>query len=831
MNASVRSDGSPPGAPPIDPWTAIAQSLGALRAGAQPGEPALRIAEGFADLAVRDAAAVWARAAAEHIRTDPTLGSRLVSLAKVIERLGSSSIDPEARIRCAQANLDARPDLLAGLRPWIDRWATRTREIAWFRSSDTNTIGLAPTRELLDPEWLHRFSNARGNASALQLAPNEPRASGVPSPVVLHGMGTPWALRRICGHFAPLPLGARAKLLVIEEDPERLLDALADDDITELLHDPHTEFFIGQHAQEELANRLDERMRHWSSLLYYAESSRTEEPRLAGLVRQLLSKQGEECALLTSSSEDRYSELGPSLWAERFQHGLGPSAERPLRVMLITTRFSTYIRHAANDIGDAFARAGAVTSVVIEPDDSSEINGFAIAQSISEFRPDVLVLINYTREQFRSLIPDGLPVITWVQDAMTHLFTPESGDSIGPADFVVGSIFKSFVTEHGYPAERCLRFGVPASLVKFKSIAERPREFEFDLIAATNHSESPERMSDRLEHGYRFAGMAPGLVGAVCSEVMSAVESWSWGYLGWTLRDAIDQAFSSQHVKINDRLRESLFRDVARPLANRVLRYRTLRWGAELAEEQGIRFGVFGHGWEDDPEFAPFALGHLDHGDQLRAAYASSALTIHASAHWITHQRLYECAFAGGLPASLLRPDDVDHALRPARAFLDQASIPPTACRVSDRLHCVRATEESHASIALRLAQRIQIGVRPPEGAARRFQPDDILADALVPVGAGDLRSEPIVHEFPSKLEQLRLIDALADTMFSDKATLAELVRRASQDPDWRDARSHRIAQIAERSFSYETVVPHMMSLAAAHLGKPAMPDAALIAS
>lgn len=812
-----------------DPWGQVHQALETLAEHGGPPEAGLRAAEGFAALGLRDAAAIWARSVGEHVREDPALGQRFIRVVRTIEGLKNTAIEPDQRVARARASLDSHARLRAQLEGWFEAWERRTRAMAWFATSDGNVVGLSPDRHPTDPAWRVRFRNATGAAAAIFLDPNKARASGVPSSVLLHGMDAPWALRRVCEHFMPLQLGARARVFVVEEDPTQVLDALADGHLEGVLDDDRVEFFVGATAQKDLADHLWDRSGCWSGLRYYTDRTRQTMPPIARMIRELLQRQADECAQLKAKNVERYGGRTMGYWSERFRHGLSVRSHEPLRVMLITTRFSTFIRHSTQDIASAFERSGAATRILIQPDDSSEINGLAIARAIDEFRPDAFVQINYTRANMPALLPMELPVITWVQDAMPHLFTDQTGSSIGDADFVVGSIFKDFVTKHGYPADRCLRFGVPASCAKFRS--RRGGALEFDVIAATNHSESPGRMVERISRECDAAGMPAGLARTLCENVVRAVESWDRGWISWMLQDVLDRTLEERGVRLEDSDRQTLLRDVAHPLANRVLRFRTLGWAAELAREHGLRFRLFGRGWEENPEFGEFAGGQLDHGDELGEAYASSGVTLHASSAWMMHQRLYECALAGGLPAALLRPEDCAHALRPAREYLREEGIEPTVCRVRDRAHCVAASDEPHAAYALRLAQRLEVGRGRP--CRRAFVPDVVLKDGLMPIGAGDMVPAPTIRELPSKLEQLRLIDALSESMFSDKASLMALIDRARHNGPWRLERSRWIADIAERSFSYESIVPEMMSVFADRLaaGEASRTSAVLTAS
>lgn len=786
------------------PWLTAQRCLETLRTRGGPAEIGLRIAESFTALGLREPAAIWAQAVAEHVKADPSIADRFVRMAHSLDQLPDTKIENASRIANARRNLDRSLELREQLEPAFDAWAERNGSIAWYRTTDGASAGFDTSVEPTDERWLYAFVNSRAGSSEAVLEPNLPRPSGVPAPVFLHGFSSPWMLRRLIEHYAPLPLGACARILVIEEHPERALDALAEQDMQDVLPDERVRFFLGADAGHQLTAWLGSSDAHWSSVQYYTEVGRAPDAQLAEQIRGLIASQSEQCAALIRSNAAAYDRPNRE----------GVAGESSRRVLIITTRFSTYIQHAARDIASAAERGGATARLIIEPDACSEINGLTIARALNEFRPDLVVQLNYTRAQFGAILPEGLPMVTWVQDAMPHLFRKETGESLGPRDLVVGSIFKEFVTDHAYPEQRCVRFGVPASSEKFKAHAATRPAIEHDMIAATNHAESPERMMSRLERECSAAGMPAGLAADVCERVRLGLEDWNWGWLDWVLNDAIKDALENHGQPTTGPVAACLHRDVANPLANRILRFRALRWAANLARERGYRFRIFGHGWDQDRELGEFAGGALEHGDALRDAYAKSAVTIHAGANWITHQRLYECAMAGGLPAALLRPDDTAHALRHARESLRERGARPTHGRISDRAHCVQASDDTCSSVALSLIQRLATDGQRPSGSERLFEPDLARADGLVPIGKGDLTPAPTIREIPSKLEQLRLIDALSGCMFTDRDSFASLIERAREDREWRSTRSRAIAAIAERSFSYESLVPQILSLA-----------------
>src|SRR5690606_16840543 len=59
-------------------------------------------------------------------------------------------------------------------------------------------------------------------------------------------------------------------------------------------------------------------------------------------------------------------------------------------------------------------------------------------EAIAEFEPDIFLMIDHLRAEFSQVIPAHLPVLTWDQDALPHVFTPAHIAGMSPLDVVVG---------------------------------------------------------------------------------------------------------------------------------------------------------------------------------------------------------------------------------------------------------------------------------------------------------------------------------------------------------------------------------------------------------
>src|ERR1700759_5080621 len=98
---------------------------------------------------------------------------------------------------------------------------------------------------------------------------------------------------------------------------------------------------------------------------------------------------------------------GGACWSGRFHEAA--SGGPPLRVLVPTCRYSTFIRHSSADLVEALKSAGCEAELLIEPDDATHFSATAYLRRLAAFKPDLVVLINYTRSQLGTFFPKNVP--------------------------------------------------------------------------------------------------------------------------------------------------------------------------------------------------------------------------------------------------------------------------------------------------------------------------------------------------------------------------------------------------------------------------------------
>ncbi|MCX5689174.1 MAG: hypothetical protein NTV94_05195, partial [Planctomycetota bacterium] len=453
-------------------------------------------------------------------------------------------------------------------------------------------------------------------------------------------------------------LGYTPRVFLVEPDSMSLCESLAElvlihGQMPESLLGPRVEWCTGADAIAALRARL----------LSLADTvlpdrvlaSNSAAGRLCSQVASVLEAahqaQQESIQQLHARIEEAYANISAATWQDRFARAAAGTL--PLRISIITSRFTTYVQHAARDLAGALERAGHCARLIIEPDDHSNLAAHAYLKAFDAHRPDLVIAINYPRATLGGACPSNVPFVCWVQDALSHLFQSQLGHASGPMDFLLGNLFNELFEKFGFPPDRALSSPVVADAVKFHPapVAQQQlRPFLCDVAIVSHHSETPDAMHARLIGAAHTS--APALVpvfAALRPIINDVVRVCATQPANALLREACIKALSAAASQRDERAINVVLRGYALPMADRLLRHTILDHARAICEKHDLSLHVYGKGWETHPTLAAYAKGPLDHGEQLRAAYQGASVNLHISINTLMHQRLLECFLSGGL--------------------------------------------------------------------------------------------------------------------------------------------------------------------------------------
>ena len=342
-------------------------------------------------------------------------------------------------------------------------------------------------------------------------------------------------------------------------------------------------------------------------------------------------------------------------WAERFR-GAG-RGQPPLRILGVTSRFSTYIQHAMRDLAAAFRRRGCDVELVKEPSDcAADIDLWSLLAR----RPyDLLLVINHLRFEFPDRVHPHLPYVCWIQDHMQRLLTRKAGESVGPFDLVLGQGGGDLTSLYRYPSRRLLPTTAVTDPHTYRSdpvpACDRER-YACDVSYVSHGSLAPEQMVAQLA----------GEQGPAFSAYLQRVLQWMRHRLaerGWvSFTDRLAVIVEAQDrcpgISFTPEQRRAVVVPIVTTLFDRLIRHQALAWAARWAEARGRSFKLFGRGWEDHPTLARYACGEIENGYALRCLYQATKVNLQISGYATLHQRLLDGLCSGGFFLTRFQPAD-----------------------------------------------------------------------------------------------------------------------------------------------------------------------------
>ena len=135
---------------------------------------------------------------------------------------------------------------------------------------------------------------------------------------------------------------------------------------------------------------------------------------------------------------------------------------RPLKILLMTSRYTTVLQHVTRDLAEGFEQLGHRATVLCEARPGESMIAFCTAERLLEQEPDFVFVIDRIRPEYAGLLPSGLPVVTWVLDELPGLKDPSAIARLGSLDLAYGfngAVARAF-RALGYPNVDQLPFAV-----------------------------------------------------------------------------------------------------------------------------------------------------------------------------------------------------------------------------------------------------------------------------------------------------------------------------------------------------------------------------------
>ena len=568
-------------------------------------------------------------------------------------------IDPrttEDHFAANRAVLRGRGGLHSVLSVELERtWRECGGQISLHRARDGNLLARA-RRSDGRRIWVPAALDFANQAEVLQ--GHEAWPGSMLKPFLMEGVGMGWLLPRLHAATKWIYLTYSPALFVVEPNLQALAVALALHDWAEVLADQRVYVFGGPQAWE----RWRELMRGDDTLAVPPAVMRLMpwpgSPPVSGeQVRQeVAGERGREEKKAIEAATGSYGPRDRTWWARRYASA---GAGDPLRVLAVTSRFTTFLQHSARDLLAAFALAGCRTRLLIEPHDHALLSRQTYMEVFAQFQPDLVVMIDHHRQELPDRFPRNVPFVCWIQDDLPPLFEAAVGPRMHEFDFTIGYGLTRCVLGCGYPRERFMPCRMAVDLEKFgPRPGEGPDEsLGCDVVFVSHHSEPPEALHDRLRAKAGHPQLA-ALMDAFYEQTRPLMTSPRFN-AGYDLEELLRQVEAQAGIGVPPGpARDRLMSRYVRPLADRTIRHATLAWIADWADATGRRLHLYGRGWEQHGRFGKYARGEAGHGEHLARIARNAAINLHTGSSLALHQRVLETLAAGGFVMVRFHPQD-----------------------------------------------------------------------------------------------------------------------------------------------------------------------------
>ena len=370
-----------------------------------------------------------------------------------------------------------------------------------------------------------------------------------------------------------------------------------------------------------------------------------------------------------------YKDRDAAWWARRLANA-GVS-EPPLRLLGITSRYTTVLQYSMRDWLAAFESLGHQTHLYIEPDEHSYFSSIKLLEQIEQLQPDLVVIIDHLQREYPQAFPPNIPGICWIQDSLQHLFCTEAGRAVRPFEYVCGFGFMSALLDCEYPSERFFPQVIPTNPEQMLDPEERPEDltpYICDVMYATHYQGSLDALRESFRRPFDEVGQR--LVDAAYETMLSIVRRpdfvSDYDFGGVVQRVERETGLHIQDSNVRLHLTDFLWR-----VADRYLREAAIAVIAAWADQSGRRFHLYGNGWERHPEFASFARGVVEHGKPLGRAYRAAKINLQTGCNSGMHRRVFDGLCAGAF--FLLRRTAADSATELWEAIYHIVSTRDTA--------------------------------------------------------------------------------------------------------------------------------------------------------
>jgi len=540
----------------------------------------------------------------------------------------------------------------------LDRYELHTASDGNFQVLDTT--------QPIHAGWLGTFTNHKATERLWQF---DAAKCPVPFPIVFEGVGFGWLLLHVLKTTERSYLSYSCAVYVVDADPLALAMLLHLHDLQEIIRESRVRWFVRGTPEEALAafRKALEESKEWTVPEQWVRCALRPSRAVSveATMLEIAAVRRRRNEGWAAEAKAYYAGKDVSYWQRRYEQALSGEGE-PLRVLGLTSRYTTVLQHSMTEMQAALRAAGHEMIVAMEPDDHSVENPYL--ELLTTYKPDLLFQISRMRYE-NPAMPREIPFVCWDQDNLPCMRTAAATEGMNALTYVAGHGATFGYCYLNWPRESCIFCHPAGATFRYSDEpAERSllEKHACDISFISNASATPEELrnqqAQRCSREPRLHQIFQKCADRILAE-MDAGRSWEYQDIEKLVQQSANEIGESITAATLGELAMALA-----PVADRCFRHAALHWARRWCEANGKTLRLYGTGWERHPAFAKYAAGPASQGDEVRAIYQASRINLQLIEGGFLHSRSLDGLAAGGFfltraSANDGRGEEVAHAM------------------------------------------------------------------------------------------------------------------------------------------------------------------------
>lgn len=317
------------------------------------------------------------------------------------------------------------------------------------------------------------------------------------------------------------------------------------------------------------------------------------------------------------------------------------------KILFLTSRFTTALQYYTRDMASVAEKAGCKCRIIKEKNYLQRAAGDSHIEGIYLFRPDMVVVMDHMRCEYKGCMPDELVFVSWIQDLLPVIMDPSTPSKLLPRDILINQFYSYRGILDLYQGIDMIDASIPVNSDIYKPYDLTLDEQEMygaditmvcHMKGSEHHIESiipiyPELYRNQIEQIYRNY-----------KEYVYCTGKILHGRKEYT--DYILKMWSKQgEDNVEEIILNYMIEDMESIYGLFVFRESLVRWMLDA----GFRnIKLWGNGWDNISMFKPYAMGPAPNGEILSKINQASKIVLGNNAICTAAARAGETMLSGG---------------------------------------------------------------------------------------------------------------------------------------------------------------------------------------